>query len=222
MKITTTLLSAATWARGLANPLPTAYESSSLNIELQYNKLTTQSSITAWNKERTEVFGHSCSDSLTSGVFRTYPISFKVDQDGAGNITVDSTSYIVHDSPESSGGITCSRMYSETEALVACAVQVPEGIPLVSLDQLDECSSGGGVHQLGRILRGLASGSTSYPGASSVLNGSAVQGDEPLERRQWRCPGGGNIDKRQRTSTTTEMVGDGNPHQNYMNVQLSV
>ncbi|KAK0745566.1 hypothetical protein B0T18DRAFT_428697 [Schizothecium vesticola] len=74
-----------------------------LSVEFQLRKDTAQSSITVWHKKRTELLGHSCSSKLT--MFQDDHVTFEVDQNGRGNITIGSLSYIVHEdanSPEAS------------------------------------------------------------------------------------------------------------------------
>jgi len=187
-------------------------EASQLSIEFHYNKVTAQSSIAAWNKERTELFGHSCSSSLDSGPFRSHAISFEVDKNGAGNVTIGSLSYLIHEDIKYSGGISCSRMHSLNESLVECAMSMPEAVqlsPVTNKAGPSECFSD--THQLGHILGSLQKGlSWVVPAAHplAVHNTSAT-----VEKRQGACG---------MWSQTTYRVGDGDPHQNPMNIQPSV
>ncbi|KAK1758186.1 hypothetical protein QBC47DRAFT_358065 [Echria macrotheca] len=98
-------------------------EATQLSIEFHYNKVTAQSSIAAWNEERTELLGHSCSSSLDSGPFQNHAISFAVDKNGAGNITVGPFSYLIHQDVKYSGGFpmhcgqnSCEAGYTESSS----------------------------------------------------------------------------------------------------------
>ncbi|KAK0625160.1 hypothetical protein B0T17DRAFT_264030 [Bombardia bombarda] len=111
-------LGAVAWAVILANPLDPTKGTHELNIVFLYNKITSKASITAWNKDRTEILGHSCSHFLDSGNFQNHPVSFEVHQNGAGNITINHQTYLVHQDADILGGTSCGRMHSSTESLV--------------------------------------------------------------------------------------------------------
>jgi hypothetical protein len=119
-----------------------------LSVKFQLNKLTGQTSTAVWNKGHTELLGHSCSSHLN--IFQGNRVEFKVDEHRAGNLTVSSLSFTVHDDAKSSGGIICNRMYSTTEALVTCVVYIPQNAQVAYLNKQGwpTCFSNG-AHQLG-------------------------------------------------------------------------
>jgi len=209
------------WAVARAVPLDTvAQGQQELNVVFQYNKITTQSSISVWDKERTQLVGHSCSASLVSGAFLDYPISFEVDQDGAGTITIGSANHIIHEKPSIAGGISCNRMHSLDESLVACTVTAPEAMQFTHLNKKAPATCFlDSHHQLGNVLEGLLSRPPGSMMNSShqpaVATGSDVHLDanRQTKKRQGACGV---------WSKTTHIVGNGDPHQNPMNVQLSV
>ncbi|KAK0640732.1 hypothetical protein B0T16DRAFT_495584 [Cercophora newfieldiana] len=222
MKLLKVLVGPVLFSLALAGSAPflttaNAKGSQELSIEFQYDKATAQSSLAVWNKDRTTLFGHSCSTSLNT--FQDNPISFEVDQDGAGNLTIGSANFLVHEDANISGGVSCNRMYSPSESVVVCAIHVSQEVPLAQVSKrgLAECFSNS-VHRLGQVIGGLKSGPTWAGGALpqeaplAEYNASAHLDTIPLRKRQGACGVWNGI---------TYRVGDGNPHQNPMNVQLS-
>jgi hypothetical protein len=186
-----------------------------LSVEFQLNKPTGQTSTAVWNKDHTELLGHSCSSHLK--IFQDDHVEFNVDEHGAGNVTVGSLSYTVHDDAKSSGGIICNRMHSTTEALVTCIVYIPQNAQVAYLNKrgLSTCFPNG-AHQLGQVVEGLKSG----PIWGTAEDAPMTTGYNASELHP------GTLSKRQGScgvwSGVTYRVGDGDPHQNPMNVQLSV
>ncbi|KAK8097396.1 hypothetical protein PG984_016535 [Apiospora sp. TS-2023a] len=57
-------------------------------VTLELMRETPEVSISAWNRDRSELVGHSCSRVLATGAFQSHPISFEADSKGAGNVTI--------------------------------------------------------------------------------------------------------------------------------------
>ncbi|EGO58358.1 hypothetical protein NEUTE1DRAFT_41295 [Neurospora tetrasperma FGSC 2508] len=108
-----------------------------VNIDLQVNKVTSESTIEVWNQDHTQMLTQSCSTSLnleTGGLQATKSvptIAFDVDQDGFGTLTFGNKTYTVSGNSEVSGGIECNSIVSDTETLISCTV--PEVSPEVML-----------------------------------------------------------------------------------------
>ncbi|EAA30077.1 hypothetical protein GE21DRAFT_5003 [Neurospora crassa] len=104
-----------------------------VNIDLQVNKVTSESTIEIWNQDHTQLLTQSCSTSLAlktgglqatmkSVVPTTSMIAFDVDHDGFGTLTFGNQTYTVSGNPEVSGGIECNSIVSDTETLISCTV----------------------------------------------------------------------------------------------------
>lgn len=155
-----------------------------------------------------------------------------VDEGGSGDVTIGSSSYKVHHDPEYSGGIICTRMHSPADVIVSCTVPAPQDVSLEPLQQVrrEECFSRD-REDLANVLMSLEGGSeilseeafdekhnttalTSIDASDIKMFLSQENVDGDLEKRQ-----GPQCDK---LNSFTRREGDGNPHQNPMNVQLSV
>lgn len=214
------LLALGASAGASATPLSRAAASHNVQVTLHFLKGDyAQPSIIAYNGDRSETIGHSCSTSLTLGAaspdFSASSIVFSVDQNGAGNITVGGEEFRVLDDPKVSGGVVCGRLHSDVETVVNCEVTVPEASKLAPLSRqsLPECIS--------------KRSSTSEPGLGleAVLEGfqrkpEFLPIDQPLAPLE-----NSTLEERQICGVVTrkaDRVGDGNPHQNPLNIQLSV
>ena len=203
----------------LTSALPTTAQGThELNIVLQRDKTTSDVSIGVWNKDRSELIAHACDESLGSGEFEDLPISFAVDPNSNGTVTIGSTSYLIHENPEYSGGISCNRIYSQTESLVTCAVEVPAAKVNLSARATRDLSKRdvaacfrGGNYRLSGVLEGFTNPETTTQLPAYTNTSAPAPG--PLDKRQWECG---------QWTQGTYRVGDGNPHQNPLNIQLSV
>ena len=160
----------------------------------------------------------TCSNSLK--FFPYNPINFEVDENGAGNITIGPSSYIVHEDINISEGI--SRMHSPSElSLVTCAIHVSQALRLVpsnssTLQDVTKCFPQG-PHQLGRVmevLKGDPSNMAATPSAALANHNASTQSESiPMEKRQGACGV---------WSQVTYPIGDGDPHQNPLHIQVTV
>jgi hypothetical protein len=186
-----------------------------VNIVLQVNKVTSEAAIDVWNNNSSEVLAHSCSLSLASGSFEGTPLGFTVNDYGAGNLSVGQQTYAIHDKPEISGGIVCGRIASPDEVIVSCRVPISAPLQLKSLDNggLQNCFPRGPL-ELSGLVRELESTSTNDTAWSENGPSPLHKAEAPdLYKRQGAC---GPWTER------TIRVGDGNPHQNPLHIQLSV
>lgn len=152
--------------------------------------------------------GQSCSSSLSSGAFEKLPIIFDVNEHASGNLTVGSSTYLIHEDANYSGGIVCTRMFNQAEAAASCTVTVPANVSMqpLSKSNIAECISDR-RNRLAKVLR-----VASNPPLDSTRAGQAEMKlpVDPLPHSNCGPTG------------KTEIVGDGDPHQNYYLLQLSV
>ncbi|KAH0420091.1 hypothetical protein CcaCcLH18_14188 [Colletotrichum camelliae] len=161
------------------------------------------------------VVAEACSNTLDTGSFAALPIKFDVDRTGAGTVTVGSTTYKIHEKKEISGGIVCGRLFDGGESVVSCDISVPASMPFQSLSRRHEC---------------IPDGATTMARALQIRNP-----EQDLQAR-YIAPipflisddANTNADKRELGKRQgcypqkwTELVGDGNPHQNYYHSQIT-
>jgi hypothetical protein len=198
--------------------VPLAIATQNIHITLSQKKGTPEASVTAWNEDKSSIIGHSCSTKLYTGSFGANAVSFIVDENGLGNVTIGAQSFIVHENPEISGGISCNRIHSPLESIVTCAITVPASLQVRSLNRRDlpECFSQGPIALEG-VLASLETNVTVPETLYSVSDTSRLE-FEDLETSN-------KLDERDPCDFETHntiRIGDGNPHQNPLNVQLSV
>jgi hypothetical protein len=191
--------------------------SQAVSVVLQVNKATSEAAIDVWDETKSAVFAHSCSRTLASGSFASAPLAFTVNEQGAGSLSVGPQNYTIHDDAEISGGIVCGRAASNDEVVVSCEVPVPSSLKLQSLSKRDlqDCFPRGPV-ELSRLLAALESDST-------VTSTNVAASSVP----ETRDIAAGAVGKRQGNicgiwTSNTRLVGNGNPHQNPLHIQLSV
>ncbi|KIM99297.1 hypothetical protein OIDMADRAFT_166920 [Oidiodendron maius Zn] len=179
-----------------------------VKLTIQQIKLTSESDIAVTDPKTSQLLGHACSTTLNSGAFADLPISADLDHMGAGKITLGSKTYQVHEDPEISGGVTCSRVYSDAQTYTACTVILPESLDLAPVSKTDGCFAKGAspVFENTIDLITTAQSTPLHPLENVTI------ANRGLEERQGAC----GI-----WSSYTATVGNGNPHQNYYNTQLS-
>jgi hypothetical protein len=192
-----------------------AGQGTQVNVVLQLHKGSSESSVAVQNADRSEVLQYGCGTSLSLGAFQAYPLAFNVNENGAGNIIIGSDTYLIHEDPNVSGGISCGRLHSSTETMVTCAVTLPTSMRLKPLKEhnLPQCFHSSGTFRLASILAALERGASEQPTAGN-LTAPPLQGHHSgLDKRQGPCSN---------WTPGTIMVGDGDPYQNPFNIQLSV
>ncbi|KAH7267919.1 hypothetical protein B0J15DRAFT_591766 [Fusarium solani] len=179
----------------LANPILRSEKTQDVHIVLELSKEASQAAVTVWNKDQSEAIANSCSESLASGPFDNHAIVFKVDENGSGNLTVGDESYSIGGGDDA---IECGRIASETELVVNCIVSLP-----------------GSVTQAMDVFEGKVESESPPDVAPAELSQAEV--DEIVKKN--------HRDKRQTPcgiwTSQTRRVGNGNPHQNPLNIQLS-
>ena len=203
-----------------AIPFPPAEQGTrNAHVVLQVNKVTAEAAVEVWNLNKSEVFAQSCSRLLISEPFKSTPVAFSVNDYGAGNLTIGQQTYMIHEKPEISGGIVCGRIVSPDEIIVSCEVAISQSLHRRLQDlktrDLRNCFPHGPV-ELTDVMRGLEDAPTERaipsPQTASSNNTTGL-GLTALGKRQGACGV---------WSQTTFNVGDGNPHQNPLNIQISV
>lgn len=213
-----------------------------VNIDLQVNKVTSESTIEVWNEDHTQLLTQSCSKSLALKTGRTSksPIAFDVDQDGFGTLTFGDKTYTISGNPEVSGGIDCGSIVSDTETLISCIVPgvSPDVLRLntISLAQkskLPSCFPDGGPLEVAEVARAAQEGRRVISLAETMrtwqqldleeagaagIGGNETVADtddkEALSERQYNpCS---------QWTPTTIREGDGDPHQTAKHIQVTV
>ncbi|KAH8777418.1 hypothetical protein F5883DRAFT_486721 [Diaporthe sp. PMI_573] len=163
--------------------------------------------MTVRDKATSELLAASESTTLDTEAFS---ISADVDQStGAGSLIIGEKTYVIHEDPTVSGGITCVRLYNDQEFFVSCDINVPVSSKIRARAPVARETENLAV--LPGILDKMMKGGDPTP----AFDGNMTQpaGDvDMLDKRQGAC----GI-----WSQTTRRVGGGNPHQNYFLKQLS-
>lgn len=194
--------------------------------------------LTVKDKATSELLAISDSPHLSTG---SLTVSADVDKNtGAGTLSIDGKSYMIHENPDVSGGITCksprsvdtyrnsntcivktlirvatgARLYNEEEFFVSCDATIATSTTVSARSQplTQRAQDNRALALLPGIFEAMSSGGDPSPEFESNL----TQSDGSLEV----------LDKRQGScgvwTSNTYRVGDGNPHQNFYLKQLSV
>ncbi|KAF0331288.1 hypothetical protein RB213_001369 [Colletotrichum asianum] len=179
-------------------------------VQIVYQECATATSVEVFSAGT--VVAEACSNTLDTGSFAALPITFAVDRTSAGTVTVGSTTYKIHEKKEISGGIVCGRLFDGGESVVSCDIAVPAGM---SLSRRHECIPDGET-TMARALRVRkpeqdlqARYIAPIPFLTSGETGTNTDKRE-IGKRQGCYP-----------QKWTELVGDGNPHQNYYHSQIT-
>lgn len=188
--------------------LPSNFEVSNNKTELTvvYHRVSSSISVEALSSGK--VVGSACSSSLSSGSFAQLPIIFDVNERGSGNLSVGPSTYRIHEDIKHSGGIICGRAFNNVEAAVSCIVTVPAELQLQPLSEpeiIAKCMADDFYYGLAKALRPAT---RTLVGPIDASSAKIVPIEPPIPK----CS----------KSYTTEVLGDGNPHQNYYGIQLSV
>ncbi|KAL5322047.1 hypothetical protein ACEPPN_010015 [Leptodophora sp. 'Broadleaf-Isolate-01'] len=219
------LLIAATWIVPAILAAPSLRkESKEAMLFVKFDKTTSETEITVTDTT-SQVLGQSCTTVLNSGPFVDFQISTKLDENGAGNITLGTNNYLVHELAEYSGGIICTRMYNDLDSFVRCSIEVPETLQLAPLSKksLKECFVRGtlDMERTSHIFAAQLEGSDEY-----LVNSVSLDIPELLpEARIVNTTTWNTTEKRADCNAWSKgvvRIGDGDPHQNYLNTQISV
>ncbi|GAQ40516.1 hypothetical protein AtubIFM55763_001444 [Aspergillus tubingensis] len=214
LKISLTLFLALT-AAALAAPSPYTQEHKYARVTLQQQKITSEKQILVKDSSTGDVLGTACSNALITRAFSDFGIVADVGPNGDGNITAGPSTFVVHEDPQYSGGITCYRMYNDYESFVVCdGVPLPTNVPLdpIKGNDIPPCFSDTVDMTLQRAAETIHVVDT-FPVPGSETNSTSAVSTSNLEQRQTgTCS---------QWSPATRKVGDGDPHQNYWRKQLS-
>jgi len=197
----------------LSAPAPAAQAASQkMHVIWKHDKTSYSKGLYAVSEDLSTIYGQSCSDELDSGNFAKSALKLDVDDDGFGNLTYGDKTYEVLMSAEHSGGIECTKMYSPDEAHVDCIVPftdtMSENLPISAADIcLPSTADKPATGVLGKNIH-----RRDFQGVSE----SDSENMTPVEL--------GVFDKRQQSCyqyRSTFMVGNGNPHQNFYDKQIS-
>ncbi|KJZ71815.1 hypothetical protein HIM_08786 [Hirsutella minnesotensis 3608] len=217
-----------------------------VRVVLRIEKGTLQQSIEVWDKSASpDPLCRACEASLSSAGFEKLPVSFNVNVDGVGNVRVGPREYRIHEDPSRSGGISCGRIYSNREALVSCDINIPNHLQLSRMRlkkrNLAQCFQRGsfGLNPIynhytanenlnrtqpeSQAQAMLQTRAESHTRANNKIFFKEKKICDPYRTpgvKHWlRCP----FRSLAATCRFTEAVkGDGMPHQNSKNIQLSV
>lgn len=195
-------------------------------VTVQHQKQTALTEITIKDQTTSALFGHACSKSLSSGQFTDFSVAADLDSNGAGNLTVGPNTYRVHENPEHSGGIKCMRVYDQDESYVICDnIPLPASLqlnPIAKRDNAGCFTQTINARGLQKVAEALHFNEDSFPtedhfsldGQFETASLATLEPEKSLEERQFG-PCNQWVKK-------TQLVGNGNPHQNYWHKQLSV
>ena len=174
-----------------------------VELEWMHDKTTGKTTLGVFDIEDGELLAKSCGSVLKAA--KTIDFS-KTDENGNGSFTVGDKSYTVHELSDISGGIFCSKKWHDSVAIVEC-----EGFQweATDVDAIDNDCPDLEYHPMRKRVRGRANivKQQDFHANSTELESRHV----PWTPRQ--C--GFN-------NAVVNLVGDGDPHQNYYNQQPSV
>lgn len=204
-------------AAALAAPSSQGEEDISyVRVTLQQHKTNSEKEILVIDTSTLDILASACSLTLDTGAFADFSIIADVGLNGNGSIIAGPSIFTVHENVEHSGGITCYRMYDEYESLLVC-----DDVPVSSMVQLSRIGENGRSACFSEPdklhLRPVAKSThimDTLPIPFSQKNFTHPAHEGELEQRQ--------ISPCSMWYPATELVGDGDPHQNYYHKQLSV
>lgn len=204
----------------LASAIPARVGQQNVNIVYHVSKESGETSIEIFNENESELLVHSCSQSLISGAFLKDSVIFNVDAEGAGTLQIGTQNYVVHDNLTISGGVECGRISSPMELIINCLAPVPKALPLAPIRKrgnLKNCFSRVTapveLEDMRQAFQANSSDLTPPQLGRQLEQRGILQNETSLSKRRFGC----GISR-----GDTRMVGNGNPHQNPLHIQLSV
>jgi len=183
---------------------------------LLQDKINSKVSLTALTSDSSAVLGRSCSLSLDTGPFSTFPISFDVDENSAGNITIGSQSFAILAGPDPTSQVSCVRFDSEKDSMASCTFSIPSSVDLtpspVYHEDLAECFTGHGV-RVADFLELPSKVAPTRRDMDPAVSPNVHSAQGLLEKRQDDCT---------LWNYYTVKEGDGDPWQTPLHIQLSV
>jgi hypothetical protein len=128
---------------------------------------------------------------------------------------------MVHEHADFSGGITCTRMYSDADSFVRCLIKVPNSLQAkpLSAENSKACFTRGtlDMETTSNIFAARLAGSKEY----DLSEISLLTSEHPLKANV-RGTSGANGPPDCSWHSDVVLIGNGDPHQNYLHTQLSV
>ncbi|KAK4206228.1 hypothetical protein QBC37DRAFT_460505 [Rhypophila decipiens] len=197
-----------------------------ISIMLQVSKVTQEKAIDVWDHDSKSILAQSCSDSLQHGLFQQDAIAFQTDEKyGAGNFTLGSKSFVISDDPNLNQDASCTRIVSDDEFVITCHVPfvVPATAPAAAAVRrgLNDCFHKAGSVDLLSVAQGFEAGAQDSQSLAALSSQQLAFVNDTATDEEKR-----DLDKRQAGQCSiwtqvTNRVGNGNPHQNPWNVQVS-
>ncbi|KFY33804.1 hypothetical protein V494_07306 [Pseudogymnoascus sp. VKM F-4513 (FW-928)] len=187
---------------------------------IKFDKTSLEQEVAVVDME-SQVLGQSCSKTLDSGAFANFPISADLDPNGAGNVTLNGQSYLVHEHADFSGGITCTRIYGDEDSFVRCSIKVPNSLqtkPLTA-ENTKACFTRGTLdtETTSNAIVARHAGSKEYDLDETSLSMSEHR---PNSFVRGTSSANGPPDCSWRSDVV--LIGNGDPHQNYRHTQLTI
>ncbi|KAK7427755.1 hypothetical protein QQZ08_005693 [Neonectria magnoliae] len=176
---------------------------SELLLRYHHESGTNQTEFTLSTPDKRDFYAYSCDNTFE---IAGKTVSINVDGRGSGHIAVDDKKYKVVGDVKMSGGASCTKMYNEKSTVVECSIPWRgsfDDLSALSADDIEECFS-----------EESAARRRSLPNAfsSPIVLARSDSDSLSLEKRQGGCP--------YMTFYRTELIGDGDPHQDYLHKQI--
>lgn len=128
---------------------------------------------------------------------------------------------MVHEHADFSGGITCTRMYSDADSFVRCLIKVPNSLQTkpLSAENSKACFTRGtlDMETTSNVFAARLAGSKEYD-----LSETSLSMFEHPPKANVRGTSGANGPPDCSWHSDVVLIGNGDPHQNYLHTQLSV
>ena len=101
---------------------PASQRIQSLKVVWSMEHQTSKSSLTAYNSDKSTMFGKACGATINTGNFAASPITFGPGDNGGGTFSYGSKKYKVHGHGGHSGGIHCIKKISHHHTHIECTI----------------------------------------------------------------------------------------------------
>lgn len=220
-----------TWGFVLLVAMPFSLAGSAGSVDVQGIQMTiekhlgtSETEISVVDGADSTILASSCSDQLDLPALNA-SVTADIDDTGSGNLRLGDAIYNIHENIEISGGISCTRMYSQEQVFVICDVPLADEEYSIALLRGQATPTSEDCFKARkrstpetRSLRDHATvmvkgqGAKPLPHLRTISDGDTTTA-RSMRRRQGACGG---------WTGTTEPVSNPDPHQNYYLKQLSV
>lgn len=204
-----------------------AQDTGGTQITLLKDLRTSETELSVMSQSDTRTLLSSCSDHLNIPSLNT-SVTAGVDNNGSGTLKIGDVVYNIHENTETSGGISCNRIYSDEEVFVICDLLSTDAGSFASLARSPRRNTRQADCFTTR-KRSMAYTRSLKDHAIVMINGGAGA-EEPHSARDMASDkdirNAKSMGKRQGAcgvwTATTLPVSNPDPHQNYYLKQLSV